>query len=640
MEYIIAIYALLLTYLQYTFGYVLVVRGQSILSSISDTASISNSSFNKPDIKAVNYVPFIWLLGLLFHITFVFLLKSLGLPWPIAVYLPFVLQLFFLHNVRDAISIFNNSIRKIFTLPFIAWLLVQLALAVSLFSAQDSIRTYWVNNYGDLAFHLGMIHHFTLQGDFPPDYHLYAGQTLSYPFFVNLWTAMLWWPGESLSALKGVFVVQWVLLWSCVYYFLSYRKAFFLPWVLLLGGGSYFAIIEQPQTYSWRLIGEGYPWTTWLSTIWVTQRSALMGLSCCLASCALVFNLHRFSKHGAMHMAFAGIILGLMPLVHTHYFVFTSVFLGAYLFYSVLPLIFSRSFASAAKGYLSLIKHPASISFLSLFLPALVAVAFFPFLLGKSGMTSVMLGWSVPLQKPGWESVNTSFSMWMSNAGQWFIVFLALWWLTKKHLIFILLTLLFVVANVIKLAVWEWDQIKVFLVIFSIFAMVWSIYINDSEWNLKTIALNTMFTLLLIGPGSYEVWRLWQAKENYEIYDKSKVALAKLIQETVPEKAIIASPTDHNSAATLSGRSLFMGYPGTLASHSIAYRSRENIHLNIHSLRFCKKRSDIDLALCPEYIVWDHSARKYWHRVTPGEGFEKIAVTKDGFYSIYRILPD
>lgn len=628
MEYIIAIYALLLTYSQYVFGYVLTVNGQRMLPN----------TCRNPSVKVAAYLPFFWLLGILFHVALVFLFKSLGLAWPLAIFLPLTLILFFLRDARDAIFIFSESLIKILTFPFLVWLVVQVALGISLFSVDDSIRTYWVNNYGDLAFHLGMIHHFTLQGEFPPNYHLYAGQTLSYPFFVNLWTAILWWPGEYLSALKWVFVIQWVMLWSCVYYFVSYKRAFFLPWVLLLGGGSYVAIINHPQTYSWRLIDDGYPWTTWLSTIWVTQRSALMGLTCCLASCAMVFNLHRLPKHGLWHMVFAGIVLGLMPLVHTHYFVFTAVFLGAYLFYQKLVAALRTGFSFSLQWFKSTLALESSQLFFALFLPALLAIVFFPFLLGKSGMASLMLGWSVPLPKASFASLTTSLNMWFVNAWQWLLVFLGLWWLTKKHVLFVLLVVLFLLANIIKLAVWEWDQIKVFLVIFSLFCIVWSMYYNGHNIGVKTKLLNIGFALVLIGPGTYEVWRLLQAQENYEIYDKNKLALAELIRKHVPKTAVIASPTDHNSAATLSGRSLFMGYPGTLASHSIIYRQRENIHQNTQSLRFCKKRTDLDSSICPQYIIWDHAGRKYWHRVGPGEGYEKIASTKKGLYSIYKIV--
>lgn len=625
MEYIILLYVAMVTCAQYIFGYILAQELSRGLSKYHTKVTFLTAEF----------IPFIWLFGLLAHLAVVMLLKSQGLPWMISSLLPFALMYFYQDETIACLQVLRASLRKLINIPFIIWALFHIFLGFSLFNANDGVRTPWVNNYGDLTFHLGMITHFTWQGDFLPDYHIFSGESLSYPFFVNLWATVLWRPLPHFSVLSSVFAMQWLLLWCVVYAVLVQKRGHFLPWLLLLGGGSLVAIFTQSE-YSWRLINEGYPWTTWLSTVWVTQRSALMGLAVCVSSAALVFNLAKFENHGYAHYAFAGALLAFTPLVHTHFFVVTSLFLGAYLFILAMANYREYSLKIQEFSWPTFKEVEESRRFLALFFFTCGSIVFFPLLMGKSGMAGLMLGWSVPVQSAGIESITTSFVMWMKNAWPWAVAMIFVWVVTRSHLRCALLVGLFLLGNLVKLAIWDWDQLKFFIAVFAMMLVVWSDALEKIE-SFKKMIPHAVLALLLIIPGATEFFKVVNENPDYQVYSPGRVELAKIIRENTNPEDVIASPADHNSAATISGRSLYYGYPGTLASHNLAYGDREVIQKDLMKLQKCFMLAKTDKRECPAYVVWDEAAKRYWHRVRPAKGFEEVAKMQNGEHGLYRI---
>jgi len=630
MEYITIVYAMLLSVAQTMLGYVL---ANFFLARLS-------VGFRNSDVENIQIIPIYWVLGLLTHLSLTLLLRYFQLPWLAAIWLPLLILLIAHRHLKESISLIGKGVRKFTSVSFLLWMSFHIFLGSTLFTLSNGISTSWINNYGDLTFHLGMIHHFAFGVNFIPEYHLYAGEKLSYPFFINLWSTMLWLPSETLSSLRNVFVFQWVALWCCAYSLLARRYSFYLPWVLLFGGGSYLAIISRPDIFSWQLINEGFPWTTWLSTVWVTQRSALMGMVCCIAASSLVLNTLKVKGSAGWRFAVSGLIIGLSPLAHTHFFLVTALFVGFYLMMKGVNELrrLHLSWQNFSWKVCLLSRYGKALSVVVLF--SFFALLFFPLLSGKSGMTKYIFGWTVPAEPTGIESIITSLSMWFTNAPHWFAVLACLVFLSKQYVAFAVLGILFILANAVLLASWEWDQLKVFLAIYTLMLVLWSHYVQKARPKIKLALIHSLLALLLVGPGVYEALRIWMLSPMYQVYSPQKITLAELIRKNVPRDAVIASPTDHNSAATLSGRSLFVGYAGTLSSHNINYREREELHFDLHKIRHCKLLVGADSSFCPSYLIWDVSGRKYWHRYNPGEGFTKIASTSDGYYSIYRIEND
>lgn len=569
-------------------------------------------------------IPLMWLLGLGLHLCGVFLLKCLGAPWWLAIYLPFTLLVLDRSLMFAVLECLSDSLKGVLNFWFLLWLVFHCVLGYSLFFASNDIKTPWVNNYGDLTFHLGMINHFTFVGDFPPQYHLYVGEKLSYPFFINFWAAFAWVPSGSWSALPWVFLVQWLLLWSVLFSFLNGRKVVVLPWVLLFGGGSFVAIWQQPDQFSWSQINTGFPFTTWLSTIWVTQRSAMLGAAMSLAAVCLILNSRRSLAH-----VLAGCFLAMMPLAHTHFFIFTALFIGGYLGSRALwATLQQRQQLDSLRAVVGLVEWQR---LWCVVVPSMMALVFFPLLLGKSGMVSLMPGWNVPVIHELGRGVWASLAMWFKNAWQWGVVYIALCVYLRNKMALAVIFGLFLLANVVKLAVWEWDQLKAFLAIMAILLCVWAwvdpIDKLKAAWVRNCLAVFGVVLLAFVGV--YECARIYKQSPNYQVYSPDKLAMALFIREHSDESDVIATATGHNSAATLSGRSMFMGYPGTLASHKIDYALRERTLKNLTLIERCGQDGRIEPRFCPTIIVWDREGKSLWKSQRIPASFKRIVDNKN-----------
>lgn len=597
MEYITLLFCLIVTFCQSLLGATVIGSVQRYVLKV------------EADIRVLDAV-YCWILGLLTHLSLLLFLLSIGSGWGFATFAPLLLVALDSKQLPKILQHWFSGLSHIFSKrwDFVLWIIFQVVLGSSLFHVDTAIRTPWMNNYGDLTFHLGMITHFVATTDFPPLYHAFAGELLSYPFFVNLWAAMLWWPFDGFASLSSVFLIQWMLVWSGIYWLLTKNKGYFFPFLLLFGGGSYLAIIHHNAEYSWQLIYKGYPWTTWLSTIWVTQRSAMLGALVAVAIGTLVVNAAK-QDDAKIKTFIAGLLLAMTPLVHTHFFLVTALFWGIVFFIPALMEFREKHLSGESFSWATLWKTEHGPIILLLVLASLPAVLFFPLLIGKGGMIGLMAGWKVPLTG----GISSSALMWVKNAAPFFAVFAALWWFTKAHRLFAVMLGLFVFGNIIKLATWEWDQLKFFLAIFVAFVVVWQNHWlalgNSIKWGkLGQYGL----AIILMGPGVYEAGRILGEYPSWEVYNERKIVLADAVDALVPYGAIVASPTDHNSAATLSGRTLFTGYPGTMSSHSLPYHDRDAMNKSLARIIDCNRQTKVDISLCPKYLIWDEKASQYW----------------------------
>jgi hypothetical protein len=547
-------------------------------------------------------------LGMLLHLVCIFFLKCLGLWWSAAVFLPLLPICLAPPRWRE----FLGGLAVRLSLNFVLWFFAALALGVSLFQVIEGIQTPWTNNYGDLAYHMGMITSFAFGNNFPPQYHLFPPETLSYPFLVNLWSASLWWPAPSFRMLAFIFTFQWVVLWCLVYYFLRGNRYWLLPWALLLGGGSYFAF----QNYSWELLSKGFPWAVFFTTIWVTQRAALFGAAVVL--CAL-WNFYAAMEEtpsgpeGACppRLALAGLLLGLAPLAHGHLWLVTTAFVGLVLTARLCLALWVYMRGARARSVCEICSPNRALVHIGVFLLALLPCCLFlPWLLGKSGMMAIMYGWLVREPSPGssWGDVSQSLLMWARNAPAWLLLISIYWMLTLRHMQSGVLLLLFVLGNIFKLAYWDWDQLKVFLGIYLIFLAMWSRLRDSAAWR-----FHLLFVLLTV-PAGYELFKLFQKGEIFTVYSQEAMTQAAVVRSETPPDAIIAAAPDHNSLVTLAGRKLYMGYLGTLWSHGIDYGARERRMKDLPALCACAavEREKDPTFVCPGYLLWTEAERRYW----------------------------
>lgn len=148
---------------------------------------------------------------------------------------------------------------------------------------------------------------------------------------------------------------------------------------------------------------------------------------------------------------------------------------------------------------------------------------------------------------------------------------------TICHLYFYLPFLLcFVVSNLIKLAPWEWDNIKVLIYWFvaSVPFVAWVLAILWEKGLIYKISCAACLIILTLS-GAIDVWRVISGQVSIQIFNRDGAAVAEQIkQRTAPNALFLNAPT-YNSAVVLSGRRSLMRYSGHLSSYGIDYEPRE-----------------------------------------------------------------
>lgn len=254
-----------------------------------------------------------------------------------------------------------------------------------------------------------------------------------------------------------------------------------------------------------------------------------------------------------LRMLGAGVIAGMLPLVHAHSFVVLMLVAGCLAL--LLPrwrawiIFFAAAFVLAAPAMWWATRGSAAR-------PA----SFFAW----------QLGWDRGTQNPIW--------FWIKNTGVFIpLLVAALAWrgreplVSKRLLIFYLpFTTLFVICNAAKISPWVWDNIKVLFywyvasvpLVALLLARLWR---KSAASKLMTGVLIVVLTFA----GALDVWRVVSEASEQGEFDRDGVAFAELIKrETAPRSLILHAPT-YNHPVYLSGRQTLMGYGGHLWSQGI-----------------------------------------------------------------------
>ncbi|MBK8466101.1 MAG: hypothetical protein IPL32_09740 [Chloracidobacterium sp.] len=137
---------------------------------------------------------------------------------------------------------------------------------------------------------------------------------------------------------------------------------------------------------------------------------------------------------------------------------------------------------------------------------------------------------------------------------------------------------LFILTNVVKLAPWEWDNIKVLIYWFvgSIpliaYAVAWLWMQRGNFW--KGVA--ALCLVVLTFAGAVDVWRVASSQLKLGVFNNDSMKLANAIKQKTQPGALILNGGIYNSTVVLSGRQSLMRYPGHLGSYGINYGEREN----------------------------------------------------------------
>ncbi|HEY8561078.1 MAG TPA: hypothetical protein VIL74_11955 [Pyrinomonadaceae bacterium] len=495
----------------------------------------------------------------------------------------------------------------------------------AMLETKDGIYTGGSQNLGDLPFHLGAIFSFTEGNNFPPENPSYAGAKFTYPFLVDFVTACF---VETGASVRSAMLVQNALLGFSLVVLLekftarltgSRLAGKIAPPLLFFSGGLGFLEFfkhyrngaESLTEILWNLredytIGEKLRWGNSLIVLFLTQRGLLFGMPLTIIALTKIWEIFSSEKEErdraeAEKTAETDETSGADETFHENEKFFSPFLIG--LLAGTLVLIHVHSLAAlfvvcAFLFFFRMERWRAWIAF-----GAGVSIVAVPELVWSlTGSASNLAKFIEP--HFGWDAKDENFiKFWAKNIGLFAPVLLGglILLLTQKSenaattdeqnpkpeirnpksenlLIFYLpFAFLFLLSNTVKLAPWEWDNIKVLIYWFvgslpiAALALAWA-WRKNAPLKIAAIVCFVVLTL----SGALDVWRTVSRQVNYKVFDRDAVRIAESIkQKTAPGALFLNAPT-YNSAVVLSGRRSLMRYSGHLSSYGIDYEARES----------------------------------------------------------------
>ena len=315
-------------------------------------------------------------------------------------------------------------------------------------------------------------------------------------------------------------------------------------------------------------------------------------------------------------MIAAGVVAGLLPLVHAHTFVvvmfvgaclvivpywraWVALGIAALLFRVLIGLAYAfRTSTSAIVIILGLLLVTLSLAFslwrllppahrrpwVTFFIAALVVAL--PQLWWSTHNSAVDAGKFFEWQF-GWDhGQENAIWFWFKNTGLFIpLTVAAILWRSKdqplvsrKLLTFFLpFTLCFIIPNVLKMAPWIWDNIKVLFywwlasapLVALLLARLWR------QGGMKRAIALALFVCVTLS-GALDVTAIVLRSNRYEVFNADGIKFAELMkQQTAPRSMVIHAPV-HNHPVFLTGRRSLLGYPGHVWTHGLEFAPRES----------------------------------------------------------------
>lgn len=527
----------------------------------------------------------------------------------------------------------------------------------TMYTTPAGIFTGGSNNLGDLPYHLGAIFSFTEAGNFPPQNPSFAGAKFTYPFIADLITAATMRLGANVESAFFIQNVAWafsllVILERFAVWLTGNKLARRIaPILLFFSGGLGFVWFAKDYweqglslwQFLWNLprdytIGEHFRWGNSMVVLFITQRSLLLGMPLTLLVLGWLWRHFKTdqtenaeaesgSKQFVLPIAF-GLIAGTLPLIHLHSLV-------------VLFAVTACLFILQPSKWKHWIAFGAGV--------CLIAVPELTWsMTGSATRTSEFIGWHF-----GWDSGKTNVVwFWLKNTGILLPILVAAIYLAWKPeptkddsspvtrhlsllLFYIPFAILFLVSNVVKLAPWEWDNIKVLIywfvgslpLIALLLAKIWE---RGKAFRAAAVGL----TLVLTMAGALDVFRTMTSVNKIKVFDSDAVRLAEQLKAKTEPNAIFLNAPTYNSAIVLAGRLSFMRYSGHLSSHGINYLPREDEVKKIYQggpvAEMLMKKNDISYVLISPEERSSMTANE--------EAFKKFPiVAQSGQYRVYKV---
>ena len=449
--------------------------------------------------------------------------------------------------------------------------------------------TLWVgqSTYGDLAMHLGFIESLYRQGTFPPEYSIYPGQPLNYPFLADAASAGLRFFGLSLrmSVIAPSVVMLFCVFWG--FWLLADRLTdrlapTMLSWLLFVGNGGFgFAYFFGKHRFSEIFTGfyttptnlarEDIRWVNVICDMLIPQRTTMAGWCVILAAIFLLITVldRTLAGAGRRETVILAVVAGSMPMIHTHSFLALGILSAAW-FFGTLPRAKKRGMAKPL--VMNYVVYGAVC--LALALPQLL----------KWTMDSVssgnLLQWNL-----GWVAgqngqLTNWFVFFIMNVG---VVFIAMWpmmlSLREEALtLFIGAAAIFVLSNLAAFQPNLYDNNKLLYIWF----MLTDILVCDWLWCIIEEAPSRLLrsaiagVIVFLGTFSGVLSILRESVSEYQLFSAEQTASAEyIVENTAPDSVFLTATSHSNPAAVLAGRNIVCGSSLYLFFHGVDYQERE-----------------------------------------------------------------
>jgi hypothetical protein len=485
----------------------------------------------------------------------------------------------------------------------------------------DGIYTGLLNNFGDLPFHLSVITSFAYGNNFLPEDPTYAGVRFTYPFLTDFISAVFVRCGSDLR--QAMFIENFVVglafvgllhRWALV--MLRDRLAAVLtPVLVLLNGGLGWVLFWLQANQSHNTLVDFLkslppsftiiPETTWrwgnaISTLLIPQRGFLLGLPLAV----VVFTQWWLSdqkpgkeegeqgkrgkgkgkKQKKIKSSEADYAQSVSPFPHSTVSLSVRRMIAAGIVAGHLPLVHAHSFVvvMVVGGCIALLQWRWRAWFVFLAVASLIAL---PQMWWSTHNSAVDAGKFFEWQY-GWDRGKEDVIwFWFKNSGLFIpLTIAAILWRGKERLVsrrllmFLLpFSLCFIVPNVLKMAPWIWDNIKVLFywwvgaapLVALLLARLWR------QGELKRVAAILLFACVTLA-GALDVAGILLKPDKYQIFDAAGLSFAESVKNGTKPRALIIHAPVHNHPVFLTGRRSLMGYPGHIWTHGLDYVQRES----------------------------------------------------------------
>ena len=450
--------------------------------------------------------------------------------------------------------------------------------------------TLLLHNWGDIAIHLTYINNFVEGAAFWPEHPIATGEPLTYPFGVDLFTAM--WvkigvPNTTVLPVMGfcfgLLVCVALLFWGRGFAVAAFLFSTGIAGYEALGGG----VLKDYQSV--------LPWKSLPLTLLIPQRGFLYGFS---AGLLLLWSWRaRFLRDDGrpLPQPVEGLLWGLMPLFHLHTFLFLS---------SIFALW------TVGRG-----KIKAGIPIvLWAVVPATLEVLALTDLFQRTSVVSWKAGWVIGQQNPLLFLLTNfgfliplllfavRFSLSSRNAEHRWLLFPGL--------------LLWTVFFFVMFAPWDWDNIKMMAWAYLLLVPVLGTMLQESvrpPWRAAVY-------VVLFFSGGVSLYSEYRPQNGglgvvrVEEFDAVCQAL-----KTLPDRSRVATEQGHNHPVVLCGYPLAVGFGGWLWSHGIQAAGSETKLKQLMTGHADWKRLASDLQA--RYIFWGpREQNAYKDSTRPWEG--------------------